>query len=155
MVNFARLTKKRLGEMLLEEGLITEENIQDALKRQKESGELLGAALVKLGYTTEMEIARVLATQYALPYINAASYQIPKEVADLVPADTLLENQIVPLDRIGNSLIVAVSGHLNEKVFEEIERMTSCQIFLYVSSASQVQAALRTHFSKPGNTKKM
>ncbi|MBI5368509.1 MAG: hypothetical protein HZA54_15850 [Planctomycetes bacterium] len=150
MVNFARLTKKRLGEMLLEEGLITEEHINEALKRQQESGEMLGESLVKLGYTSEMEIARVLATQYALPYINAANYYVPKEVVDLIPLETLTENQIVPLDKIGNSLILAVSGNLNEKVFEEIERMTACQIFLYVSAASQVMQAIRTHFSGGG-----
>ncbi|MBI3271139.1 MAG: hypothetical protein HYZ53_19195 [Planctomycetes bacterium] len=147
MVNFARLTKKRLGEMLLEEGLITEEHINEALKRQQESGELLGVVLVKLGYTSEMEIARVLATQYALPYINAANYFITKDLVDLIPAEMLIENQIVPLDKIGNSLILAVSGHLNEKIFEEIERMTSCQLFLYVSPASQVVQALRTHYA--------
>lgn len=148
MVNIAKLTKKRLGEILVSEGLVSEEQVQEALKKQTESGELLGEILVRLGYVTEGDIARTIATQFSLPYIDAARYHIAKEVVDLVPIETLMENQFVVLDRIGKTLIIAVSGLLNEKVFEELERRTGCQVQLYVSTATQVAKAVNQFWPK-------
>ncbi len=148
MVNIAKLTKKRLGEILVSEGLINDEQTLEALKKQKETGELLGEILVKLGYVTEGDIARTIATQFSLPYLDASRYNIPKEIVELVPVDTLMENQFVALDRIGKTLIIAVSGLLNEKVFEELERKTGCQVQLYVSTAAQVAKAVRTYWPR-------
>lgn len=148
MVNIAKLTKKRLGEILVSEGLVNDEQIQEALKKQSESGELLGEILVRLGYVTEGDIARTIATQFSLPYIDASRYNIGKEIVDLLPIESLMENQFVALDRIGKTLIIAVSGLLNEKVFEELERKTGCQIQLYVSTAAQVAKAVKQYWPR-------
>ena len=148
MVNIAKLTKKRLGEILVSEGLVNDEQIQEALKKQSESGELLGEILVRLGYVTESDIARTIATQFSLPYIDASRYSIAKEIVDLVPVDSMTENQFVPLDRIGKTLIIAVSGLLNEKVYEELERKTGCQVQVYVSTAAQVAKAVKQYWPR-------
>lgn len=148
MVNIARQTKRRLGEILTDEGLLTEEQVQEALKRQKATGELLGEALVKLGYVTETDIARTIATQFGYPYLNAAKYQIPKEALALVPVETALEHQMVPLDKIGKLLVLAVAGVVPEEVFAEIEQRTHLKISVYVSTASQVHEAIKKHYQK-------
>ncbi|MDQ7778695.1 MAG: hypothetical protein RDV41_03165, partial [Planctomycetota bacterium] len=139
MVNIAKLTKKRLGEILVSEGLVTDEHIQEALKKQKETGGLLGEVLVKLGFVTEMDIARVIATQFGLPYIDATRYFISKEIMKVLPIAILQEHHFVPLDKIGSILVIAVSGLLNEKVFEDLEKTTGCQMNLLVSTTGQVE----------------
>jgi hypothetical protein len=149
MVNISKLTKKRLGELLVEEGLVKEDQIAEALKKQRETGELLGEVLVRLGHISEGDIARSIARQFGLPYIVASDYDIDSGVSALVNVETMQENQLVVLDQIGTILVVAVSGLLNEKVFEELERRTGCQIQLYVTTAAEVQRALQKLTNKP------
>ena len=143
MVNIAKLTKKRLGELLMEEGLVTEDQVNEALKQQAGTGELLGEVLTKLGYVTEADIVRTLAAQFGLPYLDVTKYQIPKEVQGVIPLSVLQEHQLVPFDKIGNILLIAVSGVINPQVYETLEQQTGCRIFLYVSTATQVQRVLQ------------
>ncbi len=143
MVNISKLTKKRLGELLLEEGLVKEEQINEALKKQHETGELLGEVLVRLGYIGEGDIARSIARQFGLPFILASDYDVDPAMTAVVSHETMQKNQLVALDKLGPVLILAVSGLLNEKVLEELERLTGCQIQLYVTTPAEVQRALQ------------
>lgn len=142
MVNISKLTRKRLGELLLSEGLVSEDQIAEALRQQQRTGELLGEVLVKLGYVTASDIARTIATQFGMPYIDCSRYYLTKAVIELFPMETLVKHQFVPLDRIGNILIIALSGLMNEQVLSEIERSTGCELQVYVSTWDQVQKAL-------------
>lgn len=153
MVNIAKLTKKRLGEILVAEGLITNEQVQEALKEQQKKGGLMGEALVKLDYVTELDIAGALATQFGLPYLDASRYVVDKEIFEMLPVDFLSKNQIVPLDKIGNIITVAVSGTLSAKVFEDLEKKTGCELYLFVSTTSQVRKVIQEH-SQPAETEK-
>lgn len=150
MVNVNKLTRKKLGEILKEEGLVKEEQIQQGLKRQQENGQLLGEALVALGFLTEHDIARVLVKQFGLPYMDASTYNIDRKAFDGVSPKIMWDNQFVVLDRIGKVMTLAVSGVMKEAVFEEIERATGSQLFLYVSTVSQVRAALEKHVPQDG-----
>lgn len=155
MVQVSRLLKKRLGEILLEEGLVREEQVQEALKRQKATGELLGECFVNLGYVTEMDIARVLVRQFGLPYIDASAYRIPKEAIQAVPREFLWQNHLVVLDKIGKTLLVAVAGVVNAEVLEKLEKTTGSQVFVYVSTMSLVKKALQKYApldGKPSGT---
>ena len=134
MVQISRLSKKRLGEILLEEGLVREDQVQEALKRQKATGELLGEAFVSLGYVTEMDIARALVRQFGLPYLDASAYRIPKEAVQAVPREFLWQNSMIVLDKIGKALVVAVAGIVNPEVLEKLEKSTGSQVFVYIST---------------------
>ena len=149
MVNIAKLTKKRLGEILVTEGLLTEDQVKEALSEQKKTGDLLGEVLVKLGYVTENDIARTIATQFGLPYIDASKYFVSKEVQNVCTVDEMMQHQLVPMDKIGNILIVAVSGLLNEEIFEELEHRTQCKIHLFVSTSTQVMESIKNYFKAP------
>ena len=151
MAQISKLVRKKLGEVLVEEGLLRDEQVQEALKRQRATGEFFGESLVALTYCSEMDIARTIVRQFGLPYIDAAKYRIPREVLDAVPADLMWQNQFIVLDKIGKAMLVAVSGILPGEVFERIERISGSQIFLYVSTVSQVGEALKKH--RPMNGK--
>ena len=153
MANISKLTKKRLGEILIAEGLITQEQVEEALKEQQKKGILLGEALVQLGYVTELDIASAFSTQFGLPYLDATRYKISPEIFELFPPEYYSQQQLVVLDRIGKILILAVAGTLSEKVFTEIEQKTDCEVYLFVSTVTQVKKVIADH-TKPAETKK-
>lgn len=147
MVQIARLGRKKLGEVLVEEGILKEDQLREVLLRIRATGETLVETLHSMGFATETEVARVVAKKYGLPFIDASRYRIPKDAAEAVPAAFLRLNQMVVLDKIGRTLLVAVAGGLNLEVLDKIERSTGCQLFVYVTLLSKVYAALD---SKPG-----
>jgi type IV pilus assembly protein PilB len=152
MVNISKITKKRLGELLVSEGLITNDQVTEALTEQKKAGSLLGETLIKLGYVTESDIAAAIAAQFGLPYIDTSRYTIEKEIFELVPVEFMKKNELIPLDRIGNIITIAVCGPLSEKVFEELEQLTGCEAYLFVSTSSQVHKIIEDFAS--GDKKK-
>lgn len=145
MVQISRLLRKKLGEILVEEGLVREEQVHEALKRQKTTGELLGECFVGLGYVTEMDIARAIVRQFGLPYIDASAYRIPREAIQAVPREFLWQNSMIVLDKIGKTLVVAVAGIVNPEVLEKLEKSTGSQVFVYVSTLGLVKKALQKY----------
>jgi len=146
MARLTRISNKKLGEILLEGGLIDEDKLNEALDEQKASGELLGEVLVRLGHVTEQDIARTIATQFAMPYIDVSQYDIPEDVLSILPAERLIEYQCLPLDQIGKVLIMAVAGPVSAKVLETFEKASESEVFLYVSCASEIERGLDRHF---------
>src|ERR1700686_3675524 len=109
MVQIAKLIRKKMGEVLVDEGLVKDDQVQEALRRQRATGESFGEILVSMAFVTEMDIARTLVKQSGLPYIDASHYRINKDGIQAVPADLLWQNQIIVLDKIGRILLVAIS----------------------------------------------
>ena len=142
MANFGKFGRKRLGEILVNEGLVSRQQIDEALAAQGNAGELLGETLVRLGHITEDRIASTLVEQLDLPFIIASSYDIPKEMAKLIPVQYMLDHLFVPLDQFGNVLVIAIAGLLNEEVVGEIKRITGGEVFPYISTMGDVRKAL-------------
>ncbi len=145
MVNVSRMSKKKLGEILLQADLITQEQVEEALVEQSQTGELTGEILVRKGYVSEENIAETIAKQFSLPYISTEKYYSPPEVIDLLPVPFMQKNQIVPLDRFGNTLTIAVAGAFDDEILRKVEEMTSCQIQVYVSTISDVRTAIERY----------
>lgn len=140
-----RLSKKKLGEILVEAKVIREEVLQKTLTGPAD-GKLLGEKLVALGLAKEEDIAMALARQYALPYLDASKYSIAGACKDVIPAKLQAQNRCVVLDKFGNTLLIAISGAIDIALFEEWEQKFQHQIFLCVSTVSQVRDALRNHY---------
>jgi type IV pilus assembly protein PilB len=154
MVRITRMTKKRLGELLRDEGLVNEEQIQEALGEQRKSGELLGEVLVRLGYVTEADIAQTIVTQFGLPYIAIKQYYLSDEVIGLFPERLMRQHQFIPLDRIGNVITIAVGGGVfNTAILSELEVMTSAKIQVFVSTWSEIKTAIDEQFKNTPKAK--
>ncbi len=154
MVRLTRMSQKKLGELLMEEGILGKEKLEEALRQQQGSGEMLGEVLIRLGIVTERDIAKTVATQFALPYLAVSQYFIPKDVLKVLPLQTLVEHQCVPIDRIGKLLLLAICSPVDPQVLEGMEKTAGCEICLYVSTASEIEGALDTHFAgKQGDGK--
>ena len=122
MAQITRLGRKRLVDILIEEGVVKEDQLREANLKVRVTGESLIDTLHSLGFVTETEVARSVAKQYGFPFIDPLRYRIPREAADAVPLPFLRLNQIIVLDKIGRTLMVAVSGILSAEVLEKIER---------------------------------
>lgn len=146
MADLEKITKKRLGEILVSEGVITQEQVQEALRVQEKTGEMLGEALVKAGYTTETEIAKTLCTQFAKPFIKPSKYDIPRDVVTLLPSRLLVEHQFIPIDRFGNLIVIAMAGLLDAQTIAQIQKLTGCDVEIYIATSSDVKNALRATF---------
>jgi hypothetical protein len=142
MVQIAKLIRKKMGEVLIDEGLVKEEQVTEALRRQRSTGEAFADILVDKGFVSEVDIARTLVKQSGLPYIDASRYRINKDGLQTVPAEFMWLHQFIILDKIGKTVLVAISNVLSPEVFEKIEKTSGSQIFVYVSTSSQVRQAL-------------
>ena len=142
MLPFKRLVKKQLGELLIERGVISKSQLDKALEVQKEKGGLLGQILVVLGYAKEEEIAQALTVQYGFPYLPLDNYELTKDSVKLIPENVARQYGIITIDKIGDTLTVAMSNPLNVKALEDIELMTHCKVQVFVSTLTDVNKAI-------------
>jgi type IV pilus assembly protein PilB len=142
MVAINRLIKKRLGELLVEQGLLTNEQVQDALRLQHQSGLLFGETLVQNKLITEEKIVGVLVNQFGIPYILPSQYQISKDLLEIFEPAMMRRYQFVPMDSIGSALVIAIAGSLTEDILHEIEGQTGCTLQLFLTKMSEINTVL-------------
>jgi len=145
MVSLNRLTRKRLGELLVEQNLLTEEQVQDALRMQHQSGLLFGETLVQQRLITEDKMVSVLVSQFGIPYIKPSSYKIPKELLEIFEPAMMRRFQFVPMDSIGSVLVIAIAGLLSEDVFKQIETQTGCSLQVFLTKMGEINVVLQSH----------
>ena len=124
----------KLGEILIKEKIISNEQLKQALDFQKTDGGRLGNALVKLGFLNDDEVTAVLSRQYGVPSINLAYFEIDPNVIKLIPMETSMKYQILPLSRVGSSLTVAMVDPTNVFAMDDIKFMTGYNVEPVVAS---------------------
>jgi len=139
------MTKRRLGELLQAEGLISDEQLRQGLEEQRRSNMFLGEALVKLGYVSEEAIAQTIVQQFSLPFISANQYNIGIDVLNLFPERMYYEYQFVALDKIGKVLVICGAGLMNHDVLDELERLTDCKVCQFVSTWKDIRNVLEKY----------
>ncbi len=137
----------RIGELLLKEKRITPQQLQEALNYQKGNGGKLGASLVKLGFVRDEDITALLSKQYGVPSINLAQFELDPAVIKLVPADTAVKYQIVPLSRNGASLTIAMTDPTNVFAMDDIKFMTGYNVEPVVASEIAVLEAIERYYA--------
>ena len=137
-----KLIGKKLGEILIRSGMISEEQLQRALDFQRREGGLLGEILVKLGHVSELDIVQAITVQYGFPYLPLENYELKKEIGKVVPENVARQYCIVPLDIIGNVLTIAMSNPLNDKAIEDIEMITKKKVQVFISTITSIRDAL-------------
>lgn len=141
-----RLISKQLGELLLERKIIKEHELQKALQAQKQRGGLLGNILVLLGFTTEEQIAQALTTQFGFPYLPLKNYEIDTGIVNLIPENVAKQYCLVAIDKIGNSLTVAMADPLNIHAIEDVELITNCKVQVFVSTQTDIKESLKRYY---------
>ena len=132
----------RLGEILIKENLITSDQLRQAQEHQKASGARLGTCLMTLGIISDDEITGVLSRQYGVPSINLKYYEVDASVIKLIPQDTAVRYQIVPLSRVGSTLTIAMTDPTNVFAMDDIKFMTGFNVEPVVASETAIAEAI-------------
>src|SRR6266852_2405941 len=132
----------RLGEILVKESLITQDQLQKALEFQRANGGKLGSCLTKMGFITDDDITGVLSRQYGVPSINLKYYEIDPNVIKLIPQDTAARYQVIPLSRVGSVLTIAMTDPTNVFAMDDIKFMTGFNVEPVVASESAIGDAI-------------
>ncbi len=134
----------RLGELLVANNLITREHLTRSLEEQKESsGQLrLGTILIKNGYISEQDLTSFLSKQYGVPSINLSELEVDAAVIKIIPSEIAQKYQIIPVNRAGSTLIVAMSDPSNIFAIDDIKFMTGYNVEVVVASEAALKAAI-------------
>ena len=145
--------KKKLGEILVEGGLITEKQLQSALPLQKKTKLKLGQFFVQQGLLTETQIVRVVSSQLNMEQYSAIKYALDTELANIIPADLAYKYQIAPLNKSGLLLTVAMLDPMDINAIDAIEVYTNNEIEAVICTEqdlNQLHAGLYGSYSGIG-----
>src|SRR5919106_5267269 len=138
----------RIGELLLKEKRITNEQLQAALEHQRTNGGKLGYNLVKLGFVKDEEITALLSKQYGVPSIALGAFEIDPAIVKLLPGETAQKYQVVPLSRAGATLTIAMTDPTNVFAMDDIRFMTGYNVEPVVASETAVIEAIQKYYGK-------
>jgi type IV pilus assembly protein PilB len=140
----------RLGELLIRENLISLQQLQKAQDEQRKTGGRLGSLLVKQGAIAEGDLTSFLSKQYGVPAISLKDFDIDEEVLKLVPRATAEKHQIVPVNRAGSSLIIAMSDPSNIFAIDDIKFLTGYNVEPVVASEQSIKEAIEKYYAEKG-----
>ncbi len=140
----------RLGDILVKNNIITSEQLTAALQEQKMSGgqSKLGSILVKQGLVKEPDLVAFLSRQYGVPTICLADYDIDPAVIKIIPPEVVQKYNLIPVNRAGSTLIVAVSDPSNLFAIEDIKFMTSYNVEMVVTGESDIKGAIDKYYDQ-------
>lgn len=136
----------RLGEILIKENLITADQLKQAIEYQKKNNGRLGSCLMKLGFVRDDEITQVLSRQYGVPSINLKYYEVEPAVIKLIPQETAVRYQVVPLSRVGATLTIAMTDPTNVFAMDDIKFMTGFNVEPVVASETDINDAIQKFY---------
>ena len=141
-----KVINKQLGELLIDFGVINNEQLEKALEVQKVKGALIGELLVELGFAKEEDIAQALTVQYGFPYLPLSSYEISSDILHFIPVKIARQYVLIPIDKIGTNLTLVMSNPLNAKAVEEAETVSGCSVQVFVSTSSDIKRAIEKYY---------
>ncbi|PLX83821.1 MAG: type IV-A pilus assembly ATPase PilB [Desulfuromonas sp.] len=142
------MSAEHLGELLIRKQVITDEQLAQAVAEQKKEGIRLGEALIRLDYIQELDLASFLSKHYGIPSINLAEFEIDPAVIELVPAEVAQKYQLVPINRAGSTLIIAMSDPSNIFAIDDIKFMTGYNVEVVVASEAAVKDAIDQYYDQ-------
>lgn len=142
------MSTNRLGELLIRNQLITDDQLKSALDIQKKEGTRLGAALIKLGYIEEADLATFLSKHYGVPSINLPEFDVEPSVIETVPAEVAQKYQMIPINRAGATLIVAMADPSNIFAIDDIKFMTGYNVEVVVASEAAIKEAIDKYYDQ-------
>ena len=141
-----RTRKRRLGEVLLEQGLISEEQLREAVNLQRGSNQNLAQFLLERGYLAEEDLVIALSEQLGIPHIRVANYSIPDEVLREVPESLARQYLMLPVSVTGDVLTLAMADPLNIMALDDLQMLTSYEIEPVVAVKSELEEAISRHY---------
>jgi type IV pilus assembly protein PilB len=142
-----RTFKKRIGELLVESGAITPEQLRTALETQKETGQRIGDILISQNVLSEGKLMMVIAGRLELPFVNLEDMIIDPEVVETIPAEMARKHLLIPIFKMGKTLTVAIYDPLDFIALDEISYHTKMEIKRVIAGKSQIEAVIDNFYS--------
>jgi len=136
----------RIGDLLLREGLVTQDQLNKALQEQRHNGTRVGYNLVKLGFVKETDLTRMLARQHRMPAVDLTKFQVDARIAKLIPGELALKHNVLPLKRDGRTLTVAMSDPASMSVLDDIKFITRLDIFPVIAGEFTLRNAIEKFY---------
>lgn len=146
-----RIEYNRLGEFLIEQKAINQRQLDRVLEMQKRnhSGKrnLIGELLIEEGFIKEEKVLEALVFQYRFPYIMLSRYNIDPELAKIVPEHMARELNLIPVEKIKNSLSIAMSNPLDNAAISLIESVSNCSVQIFISTKKEINVAINKYYN--------
>jgi len=138
----------KVGEILLKISSLTPEQLEDALVtwKEKEFAKLLGEILVAKGYVSQQDVEKALAIQYGYPYIQLSNFHLDPEVCKIIPRQLAMAHKIIPMEKMGNILTVAMISVFDKVIIKHIEEIYGYKVRIFLANAQDIEEALRRYY---------
>ncbi len=144
---------KRLGELLVDAGVITEEDVNRGIALQKGTKERLGDVLIKHGIVTEDEVIEALTMQLGIQYVDLTKVNIPTELAQALPKNIAKQYNVVPIRQVKDEFFIAMADPLNFYAIEEVRKAVRKKVVPMVARKAAVERAIQVLYSNEGAAK--
>jgi type IV pilus assembly protein PilB len=141
------MIRKKLGDLLVERGHVTAEQLQDALRQQAASGQRLGNILVDSGIVSEEQLIEAVSTRLAIPRLSLDAMVIDPAVIGRVPVEMARRYTLIPVFAIGNTLTVAMADPLNFVAIDELKYHTHCEIKRAIATITEIKQGIDQYYS--------
>ena len=141
---------RRLGDLLVAEGLVKQEQLQRALAEQKGTTEKLGSVLVRLKLVNEEQLTGFLSRQYGIPSITLSQLDIDPGILRLVPPQIAKKYEVLPVKRAANTLTLAMADPTNVFALDDVSFMTNLQVLPVVASQASIRRAIERNYDSQG-----
>ncbi|MHC4415377.1 MAG: GspE/PulE family protein [Planctomycetota bacterium] len=141
-----------IGSILLERGLIREEQLEQAIAEQNRTGERLDHVLVRLGFVSSADVLDAIGHQFALPIVDLNAIEVEEEVLRLLPPKLVFKQRCVPIGRKNGTLRVATCDPFELTAFDELRLLTGMAIELVLADEQDIRKFIRTHYGVASDT---
>ena len=135
----------KIGQILINSGDITEEQLEEVLEKQRnsETKKRIADILIEEKIVTEQQVCRALEKQLFMPYIDLDTVTIPDEIATIIPEEMATKNMVIPIEQDGRFLTVAIADPLNYKGLKDLSIATRMKIMPVIAEPSKITTKLR------------
>ncbi len=134
--------KRKIGETLIEDGLLSKAQLEEALACQKEKGGLIGSILIEKNFVSEESLISALGKQFRIPYLPLKNYSINPDMAEFLKADFCHKNHVVAFDFDSKKIYVAVADPMNHEALEKIRTLTGRIPQVFIARPSEILNAI-------------
>lgn len=149
------MSRKRLGNILVESGIVTTDQLQEALVEQKKSKLKLGDHLLQSGYITEQQLIEILEYQLGIPHVSLFRMRLDPSLSAIVPEELARRHSLVPLKKEENKLTVAMVDPLDYYAIDELRMSTGFVINVVIATRDEIQRAISRMYSMQGSVQEL
>ena len=141
----------RIGELLVQKNLLSQEQLKRAKEEARTSGTRVGYQITKLGFVNESTVADAVSGQYGVPTIELNDFEVDPEVIALIPEDVANKHLILPVNRAGSTLIIAMSDPSNIFAIDDVKFLTGYNVEVVVAAEASVRRAIERYYDAAQN----